>query len=53
MSKNSTLQNYNSLKDYILVAEGGRKKKQRPIKKEKFIKTANHPALRYEDEEEG
>ena len=53
MSKNSVLQNYNSLKDYILAAENGRKKKQRPVKKEKFIRTANHPALRYEDENEG
>jgi hypothetical protein len=53
MSKNSVQQNYNSLKDYILAAENGRKKKQRPVKKEKFIRTANHPALRYEDENEG
>lgn len=53
MSKNSTMQNYNSLKDYILAAENGRKKKQHPVKKEKFIKTANHPALRYNDEYEG
>ena len=38
------MQNYNSLKDYILAAENGRKKKQRPVRKEKFIRTANHPA---------
>ena len=43
MSKNSTMQNYNSLKDYILAAENGRKKKQRPVKKEKFIKKFNKP----------
>lgn len=53
MSKNSVLQNYSSLKDYILAAENGRKRKQKPVKKEKFIKTANHPALRYNDEHEG
>ena len=52
MSKNSVQQNYNSLKDYILAAENGRKRKQRPVRKEKFIKTANHPALRYNDEHE-
>lgn len=52
MSKNSVLQNYNSLKDYILAAENGRKRKQRPVKKEKFIKTANHPRLRYDEGEE-
>jgi hypothetical protein len=53
MSKNSVQQNYNSLKDYILAAENGRKRKQRPVRREKFIKTANHPLLRYEDENEG
>jgi len=53
MSKNSVMQNYNSLKDYIIAAENGRKRNQRPVRKEKFIKTANHPALRYEDENHG
>ena len=47
------MQNYNSLKDYIMAAENGRKRNQRPVRKEKFFKTANHPALRYEDENQG
>lgn len=52
MSKNSVLQNYNSLRDYILAAGNERKRKQHPTRKEKFIKTADHPMLRYNDEHE-
>lgn len=52
MSKNSVIQNYECLKSYIQFMESKGKRKQKPVKKEKFIKTANHPALRYVDDEE-
>jgi hypothetical protein len=53
MSKNSTLQNYDCLKSYLQFMEGKNRRTQKPVRREKFIKTANHPALRYEDEHEG
>ena len=53
MSKNSTLQNYDCLKSYIQFMEGRSKRTQKPVRREKFIKTANHPALRYSDEDQG
>jgi hypothetical protein len=53
MSKNSTLQNYDCLKSYIQFMEGRGKRSQKPVRREKFIKTANHPALRYSDEDQG
>jgi hypothetical protein len=49
MSKNSALQNYDCLKSYIQFMEGKGKRTQKPVKREKFLKTANHPALRYVD----
>ena len=53
MSKNSVIQNYDCLRSYLQFMENKGKRSQKPIRKEKFIKTANHPALRYEDENEG
>ena len=52
MSKNSTLQNYDCLKSYIQFMESRGKRNKKPVRREKFIKTANHPALRYNDEYE-
>jgi hypothetical protein len=49
MSKNSALQNYDCLKSYIQFMEGRGKRTQKPVKREKFLKTANHPSLRYVD----
>ena len=52
MSKNSVIQNYECLKSYIQFMESKSKRTRKPVKKEKFIKNANHPALRYVDDEE-